>query len=514
MGRLCLCLALCLTVSAQTASLSGVVRNADGTALGGATISDGRATVEANADGTFTFSGLGPGDVTVTVTGAGDANPVQFSKSFTLLPGQYITGVELVVPSWGSISGHVLDAGGNPMRGIGLELLGREYRGGVLQYAPRGTTVTDEHGAYKFPQASPAMSWIVSVTPRIRLSPTLPTGGRRPTAPPVTYYPGTTDIEGALPMVLRPGEQVEGIDIKVTQSPTYCIGGAIQIGDTPGAEPFQIFQEDSHGFAIREVYTASSDGAGKFLTCGMLSGSYRIVAGAKPVSGVYHSAAARVVLRDGDDRTLRLVVQTIPAVKFSWELAGTPKSRTPPPVAASLDGLLQPAMPSIQISGGQRYAPLTDYVVTAAGLPLGYYVKDETVAGIRALRRPILPWMSVLTGAEIHFVVGSDGATVGGAVTDANGNPVADSKVLILPEDAVTPEELSVSMRVVAPDSHGQFISGTVAPGKYQVLATSSPVVPTPECMARILRARPGAQEADVGPGGTTSVKLNPVRLE
>jgi hypothetical protein len=515
MGKLCLTFVVCLAASAQTGSLSGVVRNVDGTGLANATLSDGHTTVESNADGTFTFSGIGPGEVTLTVTG-GDGNSIHFSKSFTLLAGQFINGVELVVPSWGSISGRVTDSAGSPLRGVPLQLLGREYRGGVLQYVPRGAAVTDERGVYQFAQAAPAMSYVVAAVPRIRFSATLPPPqAKRPLVLPITYYPTATDIDGALPIVLRSAEQLGGIDIRLVASTTYCMGGTIQLGDTPGAAPYDVFQEDSQGLLIRSIYTASSDAAGKFLICGVPPGAYRILAGPKSAAGGYHSASARVSLRDGDDRELRLAVQTVPQVKFSWDWAGTPPS--PPvtlPVAASLE-LQQPGQSaSFQISGGPRSAPLLDYIVNPTGLPLGYYVKDETIGGIHALRRPILPWTSVQTGAEIHFVIGNDGATVGGNVTDSNGNPVVETKVLILPTDAGTPEELSVAMMVLAPDRNGQFISSTVAPGKYQVLATASPVVLTPECMAKILRARPGAQEVDVGPSGTTSVKLNPVRLE
>ncbi len=518
MGKICLALAACLAAWGQTGSIRGVVHNADGSALGGAILSDGHTTVEAGADGTFTFSGLGPGDVTLTVTSPGDGNQIQFSRSFTLLPGQFVGGVELIVPSWGSISGHVSDAAGNPLRGIPLQLLAREYRGGVLRYTARGNAVTDERGAYQFAQASPAMSYIVAAAPRSRFTPTAPPpapANRRPTSLAVTYYPAATDIDGAQAVVLRPGEQLGGIDIRLTPSTTYCMGGTIQIGDAPGAEPFDVYQEDSQGLVLRSIYNASSDGTGKFLICGVPAGAYRIVAGPKAGSGPYQSATARVPLRDGDDRGLRLVVQAVPPIRFSWERSGSPPNPpTPLPVAVSLDSLVPQTTSTIQISSGPRSAPLADYLVTPAGLPLGTYVKDEVIGGIHALHRPILPWTSVLTGAEIHFVIGTDGATLGGTVTDTNGNPAPESRVLILPGDAVTPEELSVAMLVVLPDRNGQFISGTVAPGKYQVLATGSPVVLTPECMAKILRARAGSQEADVGPSGTTSVKLNPIRLE
>src|SRR5579872_514242 len=56
MGRFGLVLVVCLIASAQTASLSGVVRSADGSALANAVLSDGHSSVQANSDGTFTFA--------------------------------------------------------------------------------------------------------------------------------------------------------------------------------------------------------------------------------------------------------------------------------------------------------------------------------------------------------------------------------------------------------------------------------------------------------------------------
>ena len=519
MGKLCLSLLLCLAAAAQTASISGVVRNADGTPLGNAFLSDGHTTVEANADGTFTFSGLGPGAVTLSVTGTSDGAAVQFSRGFTLLPGQYLTGVDLVVTTFASLSGHVTDSAGNPLRGILVQLSQREFRGGVQQYVPaRGGQVTDEHGAYRFPQIPPGMSYVLAAVPREGSAVSAAADSRRRNLVlPVTYFPGVTDIDGAQSIVLRPGEALTGIDLKLTATAGYCIGGVIQVGGSPGPAPYDVFREDGAGLIVRAVSGGgSADHTGKFLQCGLVPGSYRVVAGlTAPAQGTYQGAAAQITLRDGDDRDVRLAVQMIPPVKFSWEWAGTaPSPAIPLPVAASLTPVNPGQSQAFQISGSRGSMPLNDYIVEGAGLPLGYYIKDETLGGIHSLRRHLLPWTSVLTGAEIHYVIGRDGGTIGGTVTDTNGNPIPDSRVLIMAEDAATPAELSIAMLVVAPDGNGQFISSTVAPAKYQVLATTSTVVLTPEGMARILRARPGAQEVEVGPSGTTSVKLNPVRLE
>ena len=53
-----------------------------------------------------------------------------------------------------------------------------------------------------------------------------------------TYYPSSPSIEGAEPVVLRPGEVREGMDIRMARSPSFCIDGMVEAGGGPA--PFEI----------------------------------------------------------------------------------------------------------------------------------------------------------------------------------------------------------------------------------------------------------------------------------
>jgi Carboxypeptidase regulatory-like domain len=90
--------------------------------MGGSGQSYGRHEATTGADGTFTIEDMTPGRYTITLQRAGFAQTgaSRSQATFTLQPGQNLTGLVFRMQAAGVISGKIVDADGDPMAGVGV----------------------------------------------------------------------------------------------------------------------------------------------------------------------------------------------------------------------------------------------------------------------------------------------------------------------------------------------------------------------------------------------------------
>ena len=93
--------------------------------------------VTSDAQGRFTLQNIDPGQVqlsarTAAVQGAGFG--ILTRKVITLVAGQNLTGIEIGVRTSAQVSGTVRDQNDEPVPGIAVYLVAREYQLGELRY--------------------------------------------------------------------------------------------------------------------------------------------------------------------------------------------------------------------------------------------------------------------------------------------------------------------------------------------------------------------------------------------
>ena len=524
--RWCVVLTLAVSAAAQTGSISGVVRDADaGTPVGNYLIRAADHAAMTAGDGSYSFDSLQPGPVLLLVNGiAGTAQ-----RYVILSAGQKLTNIDLLVRSYDSrwISGRVLDGNGNPVAGVKVALRRREYRGGVMSYFPNGDAATGEDGKYLLKGLEPGRGYLVEVYPPATGDDKPDTDGAdvksRPLELPHTYYPGTTYVEDALAITLGPVETRTGVDIRIRKAPAYCIDGVIDDAGNTSQIQYTIDLEDSRGGVLRRAASGVSGQDGRFRSCHLFPGTYRVAPASANHSGRgYLGGMAEVVIRDGDVHDVRLAVQPVPPVSFEavWDTpsgdAGGDLLRFPYEVT-SLDESTRSLFAGVAAEGhlgASMPLPAVDFEIRARGLPPGDYLKDFLVSGVSLLRKPVVKGSAVLSGAHIRFVIGRDGGSIAGMAADSSGKAAPQLNVVFVPEDVSTPAELSEAISTTLTDQNGAFRSATLAPGRYRVIATSSPVPPTPECMEKLWAARSSAAGAEVQAGSTAAVKLVPVVLQ
>lgn len=183
-------------------------------------------TMQSERDGGYSFTGLPAGNVNViaskprhTALGRAGRSPQTPLANLAPSAGEALSGVDLVLSPWSTLTGRVVDEYGAPVQRARVQLLTVRYERGRRQLVGAGAFVrlTDDLGVYRLWDIVPGR-YLVSATVGEVLSAELPGYGR-------SYYPGTADPSGALPVVIGPSLEVSGIDIALVPQPTYRIYG-------------------------------------------------------------------------------------------------------------------------------------------------------------------------------------------------------------------------------------------------------------------------------------------------
>jgi hypothetical protein len=145
----------------------------------------------------------------------------------------------------------VVDQNNEPVVGVSV------YPGGARILVRRAArrvrgagTSTDDQGAYRLERVQPGRAYTVMASglgARFRRFRTRPWTRRcacRAVVP--TYYPNARSIDGAEPVVLRPGERRDGVDIRLTRSPAFCLEGLLEGISRAGRRALQ-YRRDAAG---------------------------------------------------------------------------------------------------------------------------------------------------------------------------------------------------------------------------------------------------------------------------
>ena len=182
-----------------------------------------------DASGTFRFEAVAPGDYTIMVIcrGYGLASavalkPGQSASTLHFAAGQGITGVVATLDPPAVISGRVTDEDGEPLAGAQVELLSQNWRRGDPRTEVVEQAAADERGEYRF---------------RVSADRYYVAAGRRLENVPAIFSDGPGKPERTTGSAIRPdaiephpGQQVNGIDFKLSTVACYHVRGVVRPG--------------------------------------------------------------------------------------------------------------------------------------------------------------------------------------------------------------------------------------------------------------------------------------------
>jgi hypothetical protein len=523
----------------STGSISGVVKDVTtGTPLAEVTVfvrgSASQTKAVTDSGGCYALRGLAPGSYQVNAS-AFKSSRVWTTKNVTLSAGQDLTAIDFALRTFGEISGKVLDENKEPVPGMMVLLVAREYRFGTLEYVYASAAYTNDQGAYLLPRVPPGRALLLVARKafgKLRAVSDVPVEPKlRKKAFPPTYYPGSTFLDGAQPMILRSGERREGVDFQLARVPSFCIEGVLETGSGPTALSLGIGPQrpasgrsGGGGFYVGSSF-AETGPDGTFRICELSPGDYQLTVSQRAArSGDCPPffAVAQASVTDRDVRNFR--VDARPQLPIPGEVAwdGAPPGN---PVESKLLIELWPltrapfmgedVMNKSAIPGEFTYPRvlLDEYLLRFRDLPKDLYVKDITYAGASILRSPLRAG-SAIGNATLRITLARDGGTINAKVADKESNPVPDSYVLIMPAEATTEAALAAALITGQTDQKGIHTTNALAPGKYLVLASTTPTDMSPECIGKLFQTRTRAQEITLAPNANLTVTLAPTAVE
>jgi hypothetical protein len=522
--------------SPPTASVSGVIRDAStGAPMPDVVVSYRSVQATTDAQGRYVLRNLPPEQVRITAVGPSEVRGFgpRVNRLVTLSPGQELTGIDLLIRGHGQISGKIVDQNKEPVPGVSVRLIAREYSLGTLRYVFAGGAQTNDLGEYVLNNVQSGRAYLLQVQRGyfklgpISESPANPKL-RKPAVVP-TYYPGTATLEGAQALILSPSERREGVDLRVLRTPSYCIEGTLQSGSGPEALSFGIAENQptsgasGNGATFFATPGTTTGPDGKIRICDLHPGDYTITVSSQAIDDMppfFGTATVSII----DQDVSKLLVAAHPRVTIPGEIVweGTPPD---PPVSSMLSVNTRPITRAPfrgEFRGAKASIPgpfsldnvfMDEYSLQITDVPAGVYIKDVTYGGHNVLREPLRPG-SAVGEAGLRIVLARDGGSVSAKVADKDSKPIADAQVVVMPASVASEGALAAAMVSGQTDQNGTWSSALLPPGKYYVIATQFPVDKTPECIGKLWRSRNNAEEVEIGPGRTVQVALALAKIE
>jgi len=230
----------------------------------------------ADAEGHFSFDGLAPGRYMVTAYRHGYVNmgPGQAGTrprmAAVVAPGQNLDDFIVALTPGGAISGHITSAASKPLAEVTLQVLKRGYQSGHLELVEVASAQTNKAGEFRLASLPPGKYFLRAM---FLDAPPLKPGVDQAYVP--TYYSATTEPSEAIPLVLRPGEELGGMDIVLAPRHTFRVKGRVldALTKAPAAES-EVTLVDKEGTINPSPYHTTADAKGNFELAGVPPGDY------------------------------------------------------------------------------------------------------------------------------------------------------------------------------------------------------------------------------------------------
>jgi Carboxypeptidase regulatory-like domain len=453
-------------------------------------------SVTTDKSGRFTISGILPAPYMLSGMREGYVRQTYGRVPIMIAKGQHRKDIVIRLTPTGVVTGRVLDADGQPLANIDVNLLKVAYEpDGQKTLRPHQIALTNDLGEYRLFWATPGQ-YYVEVEYR-RLTPNSyglnSNGGnlRRDKYMP-TFYPGTRDLSAALPVNVPAGTEVNAIDVIVESSPTYTIRGHLILDPALaglGMKPNIGLRKKQFSGAVMTSNETLTRGDGFFEFPNLFPGTYGLIAslndsrsarGPVPAPHPESAVVIEVVDRNIDDVTLVLS----PGITLNGRLSIEETPQASKAMTLNLRGIHPVLRPGQEMTQGvfltntnQRPEVLEDgtfsflqinpgtYHLVMAGLPPDYFVKKATLGAVDVLRNGLTVERS--RDVPLEITISSNGARIQGTVMDADGHVVPGGTVTLIPTDPGR----SDLYRTYTTGTNGEFSMRGIPPGSYKLYA-------------------------------------------
>jgi hypothetical protein len=500
-----------------------------------------------DSDGKFQFTHVPAADVVLVARKPGFFSDQElhpegvFPPVFFHVDGNTNSSVLKLSPE-GILSGRVATVKGETIEDSPVRVFQQRITDGRKRWIQIGQAMTDEEGQFRVANLQPGQ-YLVSTGPvfgvgrrRVRHKGTL-----RQEQISSIFYPGVPDMDGATPITVAPGQQVQA-DFALKPEPVFKVSGVVT-GFTPGtANPPQTTKRSGETLPTPINFDPQT---GKF-DVEVPAGNYVLMIRTPDTQGNLLSGELPLTV-NSDVENVTLVASLPMVLPIRVETRSSSSSAATSGASPTIYERISPApihfegQPiAVQFAGGRRLRlPVVQVrlVLSESRLEAEEFQADTNPTdGSFAVRnfvpgryavdlQPNSPWyvQSAMSGMvdllredlvlssgrrpePVEIVLRDDGAMLSGTIR-ADGQPGVGS-VLLIPEQAAPSQ-----IRVAAAAPGGDFLFDRVPPGDYKVLALDTVAdleFRNPEVLGSYLSK---ASRITLEPGQQASVSLERITV-
>jgi protocatechuate 3,4-dioxygenase beta subunit len=512
------------TPTADLATVEGTVSNAlGGTPLRKASIhlnrmnngpnspARGNYSGSTDASGHYSITGVEPGTYRISVDHTGYLS-MQYNARRPGGPGtpldvgraQKMTGVDFRLTPHGVVSGKVTDEDGDPIEGVQLQLLRLAYNQGKPQLQVNGGSNTNDLGEYRMSGIQPGKYYLCAIyRGRGMMMPDDSLDANKPQEDFVTtYFGGANDIAAASPFEMGPGDQMSGMNIRLTKTHTVQVSGRVFDNSSPAAP----VAPDGRGVAgangaitaplmnnriqlwLQPRSALNPNGQmvntrvradGGFTFPSVAPGPYYLIASSNNGGGRGgHSVRQAIDVGSNNVEGLNLSINPGAEVTGQVRYDGDPPSPLPSlsvrlslrdPNMAGFGGP-GPQAGKVDPDGSFHFEDVNpdQYNVDITNLPQGLYVKSIQAGNVDAL---VAGLDLTSSNAPVDILLGTNPPQVSGSVAIADtGQPAIAVTVILIPREKERQDQ-TYFYGSTTTDQYGNFTFSRVTPGDYTAYA-------------------------------------------
>jgi protocatechuate 3,4-dioxygenase beta subunit len=494
------CLAAAALARAQApsgpyASLSGVVLNdATGTPIRRAIVTLStldtpplEAVTFTESNGAFGFTAIPPGKYRLLANmdgferaTFGASTPARPPVTLNLAAGDGRYGITFRLRPLASISGVVLDPDGDPVANASVRLLRAGFARRRPTYRSVGWTSTDGLGRYRVTDVLPGQYVIMAVPqqhePAALVQPDVTVGqsvSQKMYA--LDFYPDTSRLSAATPLLISPGKDLDGIDFHFTARTVAPLHGRIAVPEDAQANlhvqilayPQDIPEGNFQGAAAMAM---PPDFTFEFPY--LIAGPYTIIA-TLPAEGREYRAVERMELPPaGQEITLHLEHGIDLTGRVDLEGTGYRPADPFRVTLSSGDSFPERSRPAAEVKPDGTFTIANVFPgiwdINVSPVPHGGYIKAMLLGDQDVLNDDMT--ITPNTHEPLRIVLSTRGGGVTGTVTVPQGVPKsARARVLLAPSGKY--EHVLSYYAVAAADDAGHFELKSVTPGRYKLYA-------------------------------------------
>ncbi|MEO8097879.1 MAG: carboxypeptidase-like regulatory domain-containing protein [Acidobacteriota bacterium] len=447
--------------------------------------------------GNFVLRDIEPGNYSLTAQRDGYLSTTTFRRGATRMPprfalgrGDTITNVTFRLRPWSVVSGKIRFEDGDSAVGVRIELY-RQYRlRGRHGFTRVASTITNDRGEYRMHGLAPGPYFVAvayegdQTGPGVDDQARLDSSGNELPVPSysTTFYPNTLKLSEAVPVRLREGDDISGIDIYMRPVERVTLAGRVTDGlsgvaITAAAITMERLDSSNNG-TLPVPVNLTFDKEERFHMSGVAPGEYQMWVDASSDQQRL-VGRSRLQVTNSNIEDLELVV--LPARPWSGEVvAANGADPLPREFAARIvleprserGAILNPSPNNgkfdVLLAAGETYD------VFVMNLPDDLYLSEVRAAGVDVRAAGLSS--SMASNLPFQIVIDSRGGSLLGRV---QGPPTAQSGTFLPPDwpgatIALIPDSPRGrlhSYKQVFANEYGQFQIGGIPAGRYILTA-------------------------------------------